>query len=139
MKWNELKKGDKLFLCVPTYNDEGIFNGYCYQESEVINNKKYKGYSACNLAFKYSFNGDGKRIKIQRTVYGAEFENPFIFSDGYYVSSMENNVGVGMIVISCNSKEDVINGLKEILKKFDTHIQQSKKAYKQISSLIDEK
>lgn len=68
--WNELKKGDTLYLLVPYFN--GIYIEYKYQETSVINVTEYDVISF--IRFKYTDN-DGKRRRINLAVNKLKYEN----------------------------------------------------------------
>ena len=59
--WSKLKKGDNLYLLIPTYHIGSKVCEYKYQETEVINMKEYK--FIYRLTFKYT-DENGKRIKV---------------------------------------------------------------------------
>ena len=71
MKWEDLKKGDKLYLLVSTITGEGI-KSYRFQESNVITNKKCNGFSS--LRFKYTDNSNHRR-RINIVIFDNEKNN----------------------------------------------------------------
>jgi hypothetical protein len=130
MKWNELKKDDTIYLCIPKYSTDGMFQGYLYQESKVISNKKYSNYDSCHLTFKYSANGDGKRTKVKRLIYPNEFELPYIFSDGIYCDS---NIGTVIIGIT---KKGALLGLTHINNQILLQLEKLKFAYENTKTTL---
>ncbi len=64
-KWSELKKGDKLYLLIPMYNEDDDIIEYEYQESYVINIKICPDNLGINLRFKYTdISGLRKRCNV---------------------------------------------------------------------------
>ncbi len=63
--WSKLKKGDNLYLLIPTYPIGKQICEYKYQETEVINMKEYK--FIYRLTFKYT-DEYGKRIKVNLAI-----------------------------------------------------------------------
>ena len=70
LNWNELKKGDKLYLLVTYFN--GIYTEYKYQETIVTHITEYDVISI--IRFKYTDN-DGKRRRINLAVNKLKYEN----------------------------------------------------------------
>lgn len=130
MKWNELKKDDTIYLCIPKYSTDGMFQGYLYQESKVISNKKYSNYDSCHLTFKYSANGDGKRTRVRRLIYPNEFELPYIFSDGIYCGS-----NIGMVIIGI-TKKGALLGLTHINNQILLQLEKLKFAYENTKTTL---
>ena len=100
-KWNELQKGDILYVLVPYEDEDGIVK-YMYQESSVISIHGY--YFFYNIKFKYT-DGDGKRQRVGLIVGENELDDDYIISDKTTGRLSINRNHYGDLIVSFRNKE----------------------------------
>lgn len=105
LNWDELQKGDKLYLLVPMMGEHCII--YKYQESQVINLKIHSKYKSVSIRFKYT-DAKGKRIRIETEIRQAEIEKDYLVVGQRY-SSFNDEPIYGKIIIVHDNPEQLDN------------------------------
>ena len=102
--WNNLNKGDKLYLLIPE-KYEDIYK-YTYQVSEVISVKEYE--SICNVRFKYTENG--KRVRVNLAVNKLKYSLPYLAVKRNTEWARDYTPVYGDMIVSFNGL-DIINNI----------------------------
>lgn len=127
-KWNELQKGDILYVLVPYEDEDGIVK-YMYQESSVISIRGHY-YLFYNIKFKYT-DIDGKRQRAGLIVGENEIDNDYIISD--------KTIGInrnhyGDLIVSFRNKECLNRIYEQIL---NTEIERYESALESLKNTLD--
>lgn len=112
-KWTELKKGDILYLAVPQWDDNNLFIGYKFQETNVISNKLNNNNNGCVLRFKFT-NCRGKRTRIQIPIFLKNIEQKVLTLP----NNFDNAHHIGDLLISFENEKAFISILADIYKDF---------------------
>ena len=131
--WDQLQKGDKLYLLVPYWNDERNMLMYEHQDSEVINVHTY--YNVVNIKLKYTSKHTGKRLRINLCVNKLKYNQKYVSTNketGYardyhikygdcivtfYNSEILHEVYLKLIDENIKIKEDFIKEQQDSIKK----------------------
>ena len=111
MDWSRLKKGDELYLMVPSKANIGNYLTYNLQYSQVIAIKPYEW--CVNIRFKYT-DSRGKRQRINLCINRLKFELPIVSTNKETSYAKSNEICYGDLLVAYD-KSSLINSTKEII------------------------
>lgn len=101
--WDQLQKGDKLYLLIPYWNDERNILMYEYQDSEVINVHNYD--NVVNIRLKYTSRHTGKRLRINLCINKLKYNQKYVSTNKETGYARDYHIKYGDCVVTFYNPE----------------------------------